>query len=277
MTQARPPRDLAELTEIVADLTNPRQHRQSYRAGWRHPNRTGAIIRDHVSQQPSLLSQLRDAISHRPGTGSGRAGSIVYTNLPRFSEDAYDRLQAITNHVYEWHAHLGLDSRCTDWADGIRRHLDVIETLLKGSGLATHATDAASDVLRDTAARMRTHIDVDIRNLLAHASRTTLEVRDLDRLTSDADHWRTWCRIVTGWDTPALRPHIPCPHCKALAGEREGLRLRIHAASGAGGIIEDAILQAAVCLTCNMTWDAGGIHLLAEQLRQTEQLLDGAA
>lgn len=270
----RHPRDLADLTDIVHELTSPREHRQSYRAGWRNTNRTGPVIRDHITHQPSLLDQLRAAVSDRSGVSLGtNAGKMTYTVLPRFSADAFDRLQAIRTGVTDWATALGIGSEATRRADHLTHLLDQLKRIIATSGAATYAGSAALDVLYGTATYIRTSIDVDLRHLTHHAG--TLTTLTLDELVTDADRWRTWCRIMTGWETPAFRPHIPCPHCQAIAGERAGLRIRIDSATGTGGIIDNAGIRAAVCLSCNRTWDADTVGLLAEQLRQAGQLLDG--
>lgn len=277
----RPPRDITDLTASIHELTTAHQHRQSYRAGWTRPNRTGPVIRDHITGQDSLLNQLREAITDRADTRTGaQPGKMAHTSLPRFSADAFDRMQAIREQVSYWCVTLGLDSEGNRRADLIGRYLDQVQLILKSSRVMSYAADAAFDVLRNTAGYIRTAVEVDLLHLLTVAQ--GLEPAKVADLADDADRWCTWCRIVTGWETPALRPHVPCPHCGTVGGERAGLRVRIDAASGAGGIVDDAGVRAAVCLTCNRTWDADTVGLLAEQLRRqhgvgTEELLDGAA
>lgn len=279
MTTPRPLRDLTELTDVVHELTSVRHHRQSYRAGWRNPNRTGAIIKDHVTRQESLLDQLRAAIVYRPGSGGGRPGHIDITVLPRFSADAFDRLEAIRASVADWCATWDIPSEGERRAKIINRYLTVIEDLVKTSRILTYPALSSIDVLRQAAANIRTSIEVDMLEVVRIAPGKG--VGAIDALARDADRWRTWCRIVAGWDTPALCPHVPCPHCGALAGDRGGLRVRIEASSGTGGIVADVAVRAAVCLTCNTTWDADSIPALARQLRQagdlTQDLLDGVA
>lgn len=276
MDQPRRRLDAVDLTEAIRELVSPREHRQSYRAGWRHPNRTGPVIRDHTTQQPSLLDQLRACITDRPASALGnRAGKIVYTNLPRFSSDAYDRLEAIKTAATTWCTKLAIPSEGTRRATLIARYCDHIQKIITDSGTATYRATAALDILRNTAATIRTAVDIDLRSILNNAA--SFDPTTIDQLARDADHWRTWCRIIAGWETPALQPHVPCPHCGTIAGERAGLRIRIDGASGTGGVVDDAGVRAAVCLTCNQTWDADTVGLLAEQLRQAGQELDGAA
>lgn len=284
MTNPRRPRDHADLTEIVNELTTAQQHRQSYRAGWTRPNRTGPVIKDHITDQDSLFNQLRAAVTDRADMTAGtRAGRIAYTTLPRFNTDAYDRLDAIRDQVAGWCRSMGMAPEGARRADLVNRYLDQIDLIFKACRVMNHAANAATDVLRNTSAYIRNAVEVDLLALTQEVA--DQEAATITGLADDADRWRTWCRIVAGWETPALRPHVPCPHCGTVAGERAGLRVRIDAASGAGGIIDDAAVRAAVCLTCNRTWDAETVGLLAEQLRHTEpdvdattgQLLDGAA
>lgn len=264
--------DFAELVEIVHELVDDREHRQSFRAAWARPNRTGAVIKDHVTRQQSLLNQLRDAVTDRADVTTGHAGRLAYTALPRFSADAYDRLESIRSQIADWCATLGIGSEGARRADLIGQYLDHVDRLLRASRINTYSATAAIDVLRQTAGYLRSSIEVDLGALVHHVAGLH-EGKDetVAALATDADRWRTWCRIVGGWETPALRPHVPCPHCGTVAGERAGLRVRIDGASGAGGIVDDAAVRAAVCLTCNRTWDADTVGLLAEQLRQAER------
>lgn len=273
-------RDVTDLAAIVHELTTASQHRQSYRAGWNRPNRTSAVIKDHVTDQASLLVQLRDAITDRPATGTMAAGGqMVYTTLPRFSADAFDRMEAIRHGVTHWLTVLDRTSEAGRRADLIVTYLDQITRIMTVSGARNHPAMAALDVIRNAAGAIRNLVEIDLHALVSHA--TVLDPSTLDALVGDTDGWRTWCRIMAGWETPALRPHVPCPRCGAIAGERAGLRVRIEGASGTGGIVDDAGVRAAVCLSCDRTWDAASIPLLAEELRRagenTVDLLDEAA
>lgn len=276
--------DLADLTEVIHELVDARQHRQSYRAGWAKPNRTSPIIRDHVTDQRSLLNQLRDAITDRADTSTGgRAGRIAYTEMPRFSADAFDRMEAIRSQVASWCTILEIGSEGEQRAGLIARYCDQIALVMQHSRVNSYSANAALDVLRNVATYIRTAVEVDMLALMRKAAETDSDT--VVAIADDAERWRTWCRIVAGWETPALRPHVPCPHCGTVAGERAGLRVRIDGASGAGGILDDAAVRAAVCLTCNRTWDADTVGLLAEELRRANRenddapvdLLDGAA
>lgn len=259
-------REVAELTEIVRELVSPHTHRQSYRAGWSRPNRTGALVRDHVTHHASLLDQLSRAIGDRSDVGAGtRAGQIPMTSMPRFSPDAHDRMEAIRRQVAEWCDRARVESRARSAADAITAHV----ALISGTIIASRALDrrsvAALEALRETAGRIRVSAAPDIVALARRAQ--SMDAVMVDELAGAADRWRTWCRIMAGWETAPLRPHVPCPGCGTLAGERAGLRVRIEGASGTGGIVDSAEMRAAVCLTCDRTWDGASVGLLGAQLR----------
>lgn len=75
------------------------------------------------------------------------------------------------------------------------------------------------------------------------------EIRALDR---DVRLWLTWCRVLTGWDSPAWSPNAKCPAC----GMRGTLRIRL-----------DRRMACCVESTCRAGWDADTIGYLAEAVR----------
>lgn len=66
----------------------------------------------------------------------------------------------------------------------------------------------------------------------------------------DVSRWTVQAKVATGWESPAWRPDNTCPVC----GVRGKLRVRL-------------LEQAAVCVECRATWDAGSIGLLADHIR----------
>lgn len=263
----RPRRTVDTLAETVQDLIAPRRHAQRFQAGWRYTNRTGAVMSEHVTRQPSLIAQLRDAITDRAETQSGmRTGQVPVSTLPRFSVDAFDRMERIRFEVTEWLEYLGIPSVGARDARVAVTNLDVVEQILRNARMENARTAEALVILRAAAREITRAVEPGIVRLVEAAAE--LERDDLERLGADADRWRTWCRIMTGWELPAMRPNVACPECGATtAGERSGLRIRIEGASGTGGLRGDASTQGAVCLSCNRTWDADTVGLLAEQLR----------
>ena len=211
------------LTETVHELIAPRRHRQPYRAGWQRPNRTGAVIRDHVTDHESLIVQLRAAITDRAETAAGmKAGQAPRTTLPRFSVDAFDRMERIRTEVAEWCGRVGVPSQSAKNARLITTYLDVIERVVDSSRAATVDTGRAITALREVATFIATAVEPDLGRLVDASAE--LGQDDLGELVDAADRWRTWCRIMTGWQDAALRPDVPCPDCGAIAGERAGLK-----------------------------------------------------
>ena len=119
------------------------------------------------------------------------------------------------------------------------------------------------------ATMIRGLIEPDLRAIGVAAHRLPAEV--LEQLVAEVRDWRTWCRIMAGWQEPPTRPNAPCPNCEAMPGERAGLRVRLYTASGSGGVTDDAAINAAVCLSCDRTWDADTIGLLAAEITRQEQ------
>jgi hypothetical protein len=185
--------------------------------------------------------------------------------MPKFSADAYDRMQAIRRDVAQWCDRIGVSSESAKNANLVGTYLTVIEQLIDRCGVGTQSTNEAVAVLRAACTAIRASVEPDLYVIAEKV--TEMDQSMLDRIGNAAERWRTWCRIMGGWQDPALRPHVSCPACGTVAGERAGLRVRVDAASGTGGIIGDAAVRAAVCLTCDATWDAGTVGLLGEQLR----------
>jgi hypothetical protein len=261
--------EVSDLVEAVRDLTASRQHRQRYRAGWTRANRTGPVIRDHVTDQKSLIAQLRGAITDRPDTSAGTVRS-AYRSLPKFSADVYDRMEAIRQGVTQWCEHLGMPSESARMAREVNQYLTAVERIIEQSRTMAQPAMDAIGALRVAAALIRAAIEPDLLAIVESAPR--MEPATLDAITVDACRWRTWCRVMTGWQDPPVAPYVPCLRCGQLPDERAGLRVRIEGASGSGGIVGDAAVQAAVCLSCNATWDADTIGLLAEHIRMTKDL-----
>jgi len=90
---------------------------------------------------------------------------------------------------------------------------------------------------------------------------------DQRQLERDARHWHTWCRIFAGWEIPPARPRVPCPNCDAEQDQGKGLRVRFDDL-GTHDAPDNAAVRAAVCLSCNATWDERSIGILAEHIRQ---------
>lgn len=269
-TSSKRLREPGEVITVLHELVTPSRHRQAYRVGWRYANRTRAVIQEHVTEHPSLIRQLRDAISDRPG--NAKSGSAFSTTLPRFSVDAYDRMARIRVEVSEWCGNLGIELRSAKNAARVMALIADVERVVKSNRIDPIGLNDIVQVLRNYAEVTATAVEPDIAALVDKVPR--LSSPEVDELGASAEQWRTWCRIIAGWEDAPLRPHVPCPNCGVLAGERAGLRIRIEAAGGTGGLKSDAAMRAAVCLSCNRTWEAEHFGLLAAQIREAQGLVE---
>lgn len=84
-----------------------------------------------------------------------------------------------------------------------------------------------------------------------------LDANRLETLDGDVLRWWGRARIVTTWDDPPLKPHVPCMACE----KRGSLQVRVDR-------------MVAVCLDCGATWDSRTIGILGShvQLAMAEQL-----
>lgn len=90
-----------------------------------------------------------------------------------------------------------------------------------------------------------------VENLAVIAGRAQdLGADQLATLDGDVLRWWGRARIVTTWDLPPLKPHVPCMAC----GKRGGLQVRVDH-------------MVAVCLECGATWDARTIGILGTHVR----------
>lgn len=74
--------------------------------------------------------------------------------------------------------------------------------------------------------------------VLIYDRAATLGEEDLRQLDLEVRSWWTSARIATSWDSPPIRPHVPCPVCKMM----DALRLLLDPVS-------------VMCLECQMVWD----------------------
>lgn len=129
--------------------------------------------------------------------------------------------------------------------------------------ISVPAVDALGIMHREAIIWLRSALRVPVSSDTATNLRTlACRAQDLDagRLeTLDGDVLRWWgrARIVTTWDSPPLKPHVPCMACE----KRGGLQVRVDR-------------MVAVCLDCGATWDSRTIGILGShvQLAMAEQL-----
>lgn len=68
--------------------------------------------------------------------------------------------------------------------------------------------------------------------------------------------WRTWCAVMTGWQSPNYAPHVPCP--VAACERANGLRINL-------------TRKTAMCVACGAIWDEDRIGVLADYIRATKE------
>jgi hypothetical protein len=80
-----------------------------------------------------------------------------------------------------------------------------------------------------------------------------LDLDTLEALLQDLKTWRRWALVMTGWETAMFRPRIACPVCDSFGTIR------------ARATREDAL---AFCKECQHWWENGGVHDLADKVRE---------
>lgn len=230
MRVSRPNRaDAGHLATLIHELCAPYTHKQMRRVGWRHKNRTGAVYREHKTRHPGLLVQLRTAITDRP-----------QADLTRTVKSASTDPAALP--------HFDIEA-----FDRLQLIISEVEEWWRDFGVHNGVHDA--------------NLEDSIRQFAHRAAGLTGP--ELAGLVKALRRWHAWCQVIGGWRGAPLRPNCPCPRCGAgSTGERKGLRVRMAAATGTGGIVGDAAVLAAVCLSCNATWDGRTIGILAEHIRR---------
>ena len=100
-------------------------------------------------------------------------------------------------------------------------------------------------LLYDAGVKPTGHLGRDIRAIVG----ATMDDQLLRIAVKEARTWLTWARIVTGWDTPPVRPHVRCPICDHLGG----IRVRFDPTN-------------ACCVECGTAWDESTVGLLAAEI-----------
>lgn len=119
--------------------------------------------------------------------------------------------------------------------------------------LSTHTqvTIAVARWLWDHQEPQRETVQGNLRAMVGLAGR--LPDADVERLVDDLARWVRWCQVLTGWASPAWRPHgASCP----VDGCRGRGTLRVHLSA-----------QTAICLGCGTTWGPDDIADLAHHVR----------
>lgn len=217
------------MATLIHELTAPYTHKQMRRVGWRHKNRTGAVYREHKTSHPGLVCQLRAAVTDRPQADAARSVKVASTDSTALPHFDVEAYDRLQLIISE------VGEWCSDLGERKPVHDGNLEEALRGF------TRRAPGM-------------------------TTAELTGIVKALT---RWHAWCEVIGGWKGAPLRPNCPCPRCGAgSTGERKGLRVRMSATSGTGGIVGDATVLAAVCLSCDATWDGRSVGILAEHIRQ---------
>lgn len=256
---------LTDLADAVTELVEPIQHNERYEVLAKDTDtgkaKTYYHVRHHKSVHASLLDQIRECTYDKAHAPTEQLDNPMPRNTAHLDLDAVDRLDAINKAIAEWRENLDIKPRGKEMARDLLWHTQEI-TRLFGNPMPRPIAR-----LRAIAAAYAVHIaamvEPDLRAFVGHAA--TLDTDALADLARDVNRWRTWCRIVAGWDTRPWQPRAACPQCGDLPGGRAGLRVR-------------AEIQAAVCLSCDATWDPDGVPIavLGEHIRQVREALEAA-
>lgn len=183
----------------------------------RHRERTSSTAKTgrRRGNHETSVPSLVSQLNHagRPRTGDSAAKG--YGSRPVANIEALDTLALIETEANAWLAGLGLEGL--------------------GGGLAVKLKRLAEAAVGQPA-----------------CTRPSRSCCERHRLEADFRRWWVQARIITGWDSPAWRPHNTCPSC----GHRGGLRVRLAQGQRAG-----------LCIECRQTWTEDTIDQLAEHIR----------
>jgi hypothetical protein len=240
--------------DMVRDLTRTHQHREPYTAELASGTTWSA---HHTTTVPSLVAQLLGAAP----AGSESMSGAHPQSRPAARVEALDTVMLIDGEAGEWLDRLGEVIPADRYVDGRRYHPaigptcerchhrsctaiqrgDYVERrIVRGSGTIRSITMLGA--LHPSVAHCRNHAGTADAN-----GRWCCLRHELER---DVRHWWHAARIVTGWDTPAFRPHNTCPVCD----QRDSLRIRI---------------DAALCVECRSIWEgADQLNVLARHIQE---------
>lgn len=204
-----------DLHEVVYQLTEWHTHREPYEYDAVHASgSTTHYHSHHATHQPSLLEQVWGTAGSR-GQG-GEVGSMTPGSKPAANIDALDCASRIDQGAARRLVQLGVERPPRDSMVAIRllhqMSFDVERCTNFGGRRATCCP--------------------------FHA------------IESDLRGWWASARVLTGWDTSALRLNGTCPLCGVLGS----VRVRFSA-------------SIATCTECYETWDHESIGLLADHMR----------
>lgn len=203
------------MAEHIHELTAWHTHREPYEYDADHDNgSTTHYVSDHVTHQPPLIEQVWGTAGQR-GQG-GEVGAMTPSSKPAANLDAIDCAATIDIEAARWIRDLGEDDP-QDTLGCIRR--------LHGLTASVHHCDRAAGRAGQDCCTYHA-IEVSVRS------------------------WWVRARVLTGWDTAAVKLSGTCPLC----GEKGTVKVRY--SSGLGS-----------CTNCHESWDAETIGILAEHMR----------
>lgn len=221
----------------------------------------------HIVDHDPLLVQLEQVIE---GTTHGVSGPGAKSRPP-VSLHVVDTLVMIRAEVSAW-MRVGLGhTPAAEWceavidpgsadaeyaADGDKHLVEPVSMVMAGHGPRHRLRLTRSGVLYRPASESATARD--LRRLASEswslAGRNTSDDRrepdDLQLLDQDVLRWWGRARLVTLWDMPAHRPHVPCMQC----GKVGAIQVRFNP-------------TAAVCFDCGATWDQASIGILGSHIQ----------
>lgn len=215
-----------DIHDWVEELTRTHAHREPY------VRKDGGVTwtAGHVTSVPPLVLQLIGAAP----AGSGDQTGATPHSKPAARIEALDTVMLIDDEAGRWFARLGENQPPGDRLDPrTQRPVPGTGTIARVTRL--HALHASAPRCSRTHGRRD---DAGAWCCLAH------------RLEHDVRRWWQQARIVTGWDSPAYRPHATCPVCE----HRGGLRINLG-------------MRAGMCVECRSLWSPEEIGLLAEHIR----------
>lgn len=202
---------VARIRSRIDDLTKPRREQTTQ---WVLEAGADHLVRRVVTvENPPLLVQLGQGIA---GSTGGRSGSGP-SSRPPGGLDATDCLRTIGIEARQWAA-LVLADLATAALPGLR-------------------VSVRAERLSDALAVIRLYAP-------------ELDREDALGIDRDVTHWWARARVVTTWDSPPMRPYVPCSRCL----ERGTLR-----------VVTDPL--AVVCLACSSAWDGMSVDELGDHLR----------
>ncbi len=132
---------------------------------------------------------------------------------------------------------------------------------LEALSLHTVITIAVAKWCWQLRVRQRDSIEQDIRALVGKVP--TVDSDTAHQLRADLRRWRSWCEVMTGWETVFAPKGVPCPVVEC--GQTGTLRILLAAKRA---FCRNPAQHPDGTPVCGATWDHDTIGLLADYIRQ---------